>query len=165
MVARVPFPEDWSILIIQPPGPRGRHGPDEAQAFAELPPLPESTTDRLCRLVLLGMLPAVVERDLPAFGQALTEIQHYVGAAFAPWQGGRYSSPDAEALIAMIKGLGLMGAGQSSWGPTLYAFSSLTEPERNRISAWLHEQSGLAPGAICWTRAANSGATLVCRQN
>ena len=67
LLARLPFPEDWSILIVQPPGERGLHGPDESRAFANLPPIAQDVTDSLCRLVLLEILPAVIERDLAAF--------------------------------------------------------------------------------------------------
>ncbi len=160
LVARLPFPEDWSILIVQPPGPRGRHGPDELQAFNDLPPLPDRVTERLCRLVLLGILPAVAERDLPAFGAALDELQARIGAAFAPVQGSVYASAQSEGIIAELGRLGLSGAGQSSWGPTLYAFGFLSEPERELVASRLRERCGLHPAAITWTRAANQGALL-----
>src|SRR5208337_358349 len=64
------------------------------------PPLPDRVTERLCRLVLLGILPAVVERDLLAFGAALDELQASIGAAFAPVQGSVYTSTQSEGLIA-----------------------------------------------------------------
>ena len=79
LLARVPFPENWSILIVQPPGPSGLHGQAEVRAFADLPPIARDITDTLCRLVLLEMLPAVIEHDLPAFGAGLTELQARVG--------------------------------------------------------------------------------------
>ncbi len=160
LIARLPFPEDWSILIVQPPGPRGRHGPDELQAFNDLPPLPDRVTERLCRLVLLGILPAVAERDLPAFGQAVVELQHHVGSAFAPFQGGLYASPDSESLIAELTRLGLVGVGQSSWGPTLYAFGALSEPERRTVAARMLDRWGFPASAVLWTKAANDGAVL-----
>ena len=122
LLARVPFPEDWSILIVQPAGPSGLHGADEVRAFAELPPIAPHITDRLCRLVLLEILPAVIEHDLPAFGAALSELQSNMGACFAPAQGGIYTAPTATAIVEELKMLGLVGVGQSSWGPTLYAF-------------------------------------------
>jgi len=162
LVAHVPFPEDWSILIVQPPGPRGRHGPDELQAFSDLPPPPDRVTERLCRLVLLGILPAVVERDLAVFGAAVNELQLRVGAAFAPVQGSVYASPQSAAIIADLGRLGLFGAGQSSWGPTLYAFGSMAEPERDLVVSRLRERFGLHPAAVTWTRAANQGAVLNC---
>ena len=160
LLARMPFPEDWSILIVQPPGPRGRHGPDEVQAFRELPPLPDRVTERLCRLVLLGILPAVAEGDLPAFGQALIELQSHVGAAFSPVQEGLYASRNSELLIAQLRRLGLAGAGQSSWGPTVYAFGRFSESEQGLISAKIQNGWNLEPSAFLWTRAANHGAVL-----
>ena len=160
LVARVPFPEEWSVLVLQPPAPRGRHGSEEAQAFSALPPLPERITERLCRLVLLGILPAVAERDLPAFGQAVIELQHHVGSAFAPLQGGLYASPESESLIAELTRLGLVGAGQSSWGPTIYAFGAIPEPERRSIASRILDRWSLPPSALLWTKAANRGAVL-----
>jgi beta-RFAP synthase len=160
LITRMSFPVEWSILIIQPPGPRGRHGPEELQAFGELPPLPDRVTERLCRLVLLGILPAVAERDLQAFGQAVSELQHHVGSAFAPLQGGLYASADSESVIAELGNLGLVGAGQSSWGPTIYAFGALTAQDRQTIAFRILERSGLRPSAILWTHAANRGAIL-----
>jgi beta-RFAP synthase len=160
MVARVPFPDDWSILIAQPPGPRGRHGLDEVNAFSDLPPLPDRVTERLCRLVLLGILPAVVERDIETFGRALIELQHHVGSAFAPVQGGLFSSPQSASLIDELGRLGLAGAGQSSWGPTIYAFGIVSQRHRSRIAARLLDRFGLAPTSVLWTRAANHGAIL-----
>jgi beta-RFAP synthase len=160
LVAQLPFPDDWSVLIVQPPGPRGRHGPDEVEAFSRLPPLLDRITERLCRLVLLGILPAVVERDLPAFGASVSELQHHVGAAFAPLQGGSYANSQSAAIIAELTQLGLAGAGQSSWGPTLYAFASLSEPDRTKISSRLCERFTLDPAELTWTRAANHGAVI-----
>jgi predicted sugar kinase len=60
------------------------------------------------------MLPALAERELRDFGEALSELQRHVGAAFAPLQGGPYSSPVSEALVEALGRMGLVGAGQSS---------------------------------------------------
>lgn len=161
LVARHEFPEEWSILVVRPPSsPVGRHGGDEIAAFGELPPMPARTSERLCRLVLLDLLSAVATRDLPAFGAAVSEIQREVGSAFAPAQGGVYSGPGSEAIIADMAELGLTGAGQSSWGPSLYAFGILDDDERRNVAARLRERRGLDPSALFWTRARNVGAEL-----
>jgi beta-RFAP synthase len=159
-VAQFVFPEEWSVLTVRPPGPRGRHGADEIQAFSALPALPDHITERLCRLVLLGILPAVLEEDLASFGASLCELQEHVGAAFAPMQGGTYATPQSEALIARLGRLGMVGAGQSSWGSTLYAFGSLSEVERTAISTLLVMEFGLESSHLGWTRAANHGALI-----
>jgi beta-RFAP synthase len=160
LVARSVFPEDWGILLVQPPGPRGRHGPEEAHSFARIPPMPERVTERLCRLVLLGILPALAERNLRDFGEALSEFQRRVGEEFATLQGGPFSSPMAEAIVMELGRLGLVGAGQSSWGPTLYGFSESARPRRDRISALLTEAFPIDPSGVRWTRAANHGAVV-----
>jgi beta-ribofuranosylaminobenzene 5'-phosphate synthase len=54
------FPEDWSILIVQPEGIGGLHGVDEKEAFAKLPPISRAESESLFRLVVLEVLPAVL---------------------------------------------------------------------------------------------------------
>jgi beta-ribofuranosylaminobenzene 5'-phosphate synthase len=161
LLARVPFPENWSILIVQPPGPSGLHGPDEVRAFADLPPIAQEVTDQLCRLVLLGILPAVIERDLPAFGAALSELQARVGACFAPAQGGIYTSPTAATIVEELKMLGFVGVGQSSWGPSLYGFTERTGSVIDTLTDRLRKQFDLDESAALWTRATNQGARVL----
>ena len=151
------FPEEWSILIVQPPGVHGLHGADEVRAFAGLPPIPERVTERLCRIVLLDLIPAVLERDLPAFGGALMELQAHVGAIFAPAQGGIYTSPHAAAIVEVLGRSGFVGIGQSSWGPTLYAFSD--RPPEDMASLASHRLRSMIDGcSVLVTRADNQGA-------
>ena len=123
LVARLEWPESWSILVLVPDLGVGLHGLDESRAFDALPPIPEAVTDRLARLVLLGILPAVAEADLRAFDDALTELQRRVGAGFAPAQGGNYAHPRLADLANRLRSGGLLAVGQSSWGPALYGVS------------------------------------------
>jgi beta-ribofuranosylaminobenzene 5'-phosphate synthase len=58
--AHMRFPEDWSILIVQPEGIGGLHGVDEKEAFAKLPPISRAESESLFRLVVLEVLPAVL---------------------------------------------------------------------------------------------------------
>lgn len=161
LLARLPFPEEWSILIVQPPGERGLHGSDECRAFASLPTIGPDVTDSLCRLVLLEILPAVIERDLQTFGAALSELQAKVGRCFAPAQGGIYTSALAATIVGEIKQAGFAGVGQSSWGPTLYAFARQSEQyELIAPVERLRHRFGLDQSSVFWTRAANQGATL-----
>jgi beta-RFAP synthase len=161
LVARLEFPADWHALIVIPPGDSGLSGGREVEAFAKLPPVPDAVTDRLCRLVLLGILPAVAERDLVAFGAALSAIQLHVGRLFAPAQGGRlYASPAAEAIVATLRSEGLSGVGQSSWGPTLYAFDAAGPQRRGEILQRLGERFGLGPDEAFWAQGSHAGARL-----
>jgi beta-ribofuranosylaminobenzene 5'-phosphate synthase len=123
LVARYPFPADWRVLVYTPPGDTAWHGGRERQAFARLAeagPSP-AETEALCRIVLTGMLPALAAADLEGFGEAVYEFNARVGNAFSPVQGGRYSGPGVAALVTKLRGIGVKGVGQSSWGPTVFA--------------------------------------------
>ena len=123
LAARAPFPSEWRVVLATPAEAAGLHGAAEREAFAALGGGPDGTarTEALCRLVLLGMLPALAERDLEAFGESLYDFNARVGEAFSAAQGGVYSGPAAAACVEFIRGQGIRGAGQSSWGPTVFA--------------------------------------------
>jgi beta-RFAP synthase len=159
-LARLAFPGDWHALVVLPPQPVGLHGPREIQAFADLPPSSDRLTDRLCRIVLLGFLPAVAERDLPGFGEALEELQALVGQGFAPAQGGAFARPELETIAGILRDEGLVGVGQSSWGPALYGFSDADEAKRMAVRARIVERVGLGLDATFWTRASERGAQV-----
>ncbi len=160
LLSRLDFPADWSVLVVVPRLEPGLHGPGEVRAFAELPASSDALTDRLCRLVLLGLMPAVLERDLGRFGEALDEIQRRVGQGFAPAQGGIFARPELEAIASDLRSEGLVGVGQSSWGPTLYGFSDAPPERRATLLARLLDRGGLGPDSAFWTRASRSGASL-----
>jgi len=152
------FPETWSVLVVRPPSPPGLHGPAERAAFQDLPPVPAAQTDRLCRLVLLDLLPAVVEMNLPAFGSALAEIQRVIGGHFAPVQGGRFLNAEVAVMAEAMSRLGLQGVGQSSWGPTLYGFTDQSPDTHAATLEHLIRTTGLPPGTALWTVASPAGA-------
>ncbi len=163
LLSRLEFPADWSILVVIPGGSRGLSGGAESSAFATLPPLPRATTDRLCGLVLLELLPAAAERDLHAFVAALEAMQALVGRGFASAQGGIYASPRSESIVAAMRDLGLRGVGQSSWGPALYGFSLGDEAERQSIRDHVLAACDLSDEDVLWTSARNSGAGVATR--
>ena len=118
LAARLPFPEDWRIVLVIPPGETGVHGIEEKEAFQQLLPegIPLQQIEHLCRLTLLGLLPALAERDFKTFGEALFDYNSVAGQTFAKFQGGAYASPRIAELIQFIRGQGVAGVGQSSWG-------------------------------------------------
>jgi beta-RFAP synthase len=122
ILMRATFPGDWRVLLIVDAKTAGVHGAAETRAFAELPPLAESTAAHVCRLVLMQLVPGLMEDDIEAFGAALTEIQYIVGGHFAAAQGGLWTSPAVGRIAQKLKDEGAFGIGQSSWGPTGFAF-------------------------------------------
>src|SRR4029077_15922503 len=121
LLAHADFPQCWSIVLVLPKGEKGRCGIAEEQAFARLD---GGATDVLCRLVLLGMLPALIEVDLPAFGEALYEFNRRVGEMFKPWQRGVYGNPRTAEIVKFFRDNGVPGVGQSSWGPAVFAIDA-----------------------------------------
>ncbi len=125
ILVRADFPETWRVLLILDTRTTGVHGEAEAQAFARLPPLSEAAAAHVCRLVLMQLVPGLMEADIEAFGAAVTEIQSIVGGHFAAAQGGApWTSPAVGRIAGKLKDAGAFGIGQSSWGPTGFAFAA-----------------------------------------
>jgi beta-RFAP synthase len=120
LLARLPFPSTWRCVVAVPQARAGVSGAAETQALADLPSPPEGEVERVAYLVLMGLLPALVEADIQAFGDALTEIQERTGRWFAPAQGGTFAPGPSERLVRRMAGWGARGVGQSSWGPAVY---------------------------------------------
>ena len=68
-----------------------------------------------------------MEADIATFGSALTEIQTIIGSHFAAAQGGLWTSPAVGRIAQQLKAAGAYGIGQSSWGPTGFAFAASKE--------------------------------------
>lgn len=123
VLIRLPFPSHWRAILVLDPQGTGVHGDRETTAFATLPPMPRATAAHLSHLVLMQAAPAVAEEDLASFGAAIAEIQEIVGAHFAAAQGGSaWSSPAVGRIVERLREGGATGQGQSSWGPTGFAF-------------------------------------------
>jgi beta-ribofuranosylaminobenzene 5'-phosphate synthase len=132
IVARLPFPEDWRAILVSDATTQGIHGEDEIEAFKTLPPFPSAAAASISRHVLMGVMPGVVERDITLFGHAIHAIQTEIGNYFAPAQGGVFTSRQVEAAMGRLSQAGAVGVGQSSWGPTGFAFAA-SESEAERI--------------------------------
>jgi beta-RFAP synthase len=164
LVARLPFPESWRLVLVLPSkreADEGLHGCAENEAFARLaaaPPVP-GRTDALCRLVLLGLLPALVEREMNAFGEALHEFNVRVGEGFAPVQGGVFASSRVAELVAFVRREGIRGVGQSSWGPTVFAVVADSDRAAH-LAGRLHQHYSPDDITIVVTSACNHSALL-----
>jgi beta-ribofuranosylaminobenzene 5'-phosphate synthase len=164
IIARMPFPEQWRIVLILDPSRQGKHGPDERAAFETLPPFPGDAAAHLCRLLVMRALPSLAERDLAGFGSAIAEMQERRGDHYAPAQNGsRFMSPDVGAVAESLADAGGFGIGQSSWGPTGFAFaSSRADAERLAALARRHPNARGLDIRIC--AGLNRGAELVERE-
>jgi len=124
VVTRLAFPTDWPIILVFDHASEGLSGGAERRAFDALEPLPATAAAHLCHLTLMRILPAVLEHDFEPFAAGIGEVQAVVGDHFAAVQDGRYTSARVARAIALLESrFELSGVGQSSWGPTAFAFA------------------------------------------
>lgn len=161
IVSHLPFPEHWRIIVVLDPCRGGVHGHDEASAFTALVPMPEIDAAQICRLVLMKALPGLAEQDIVSFGDAIEQLQILLGNYFAAAQGGgRFTSPAVGSVLSALRAAGAHGIGQSSWGPTGFAFaSSAKEAERLAQLATKHPAGKGLDIQVC--SGLNRGAEIV----
>ena len=125
LIAWAELPAHWRVVLFAPTGESKWHGGGERSAFVQASQTahPSGLTDALCRIALQGILPAAQADDLPAFGEAVYEYNRRAGEPFAAAQNGPYATPAVTALIELLRRSGVRGVGQSSWGPTVFAFA------------------------------------------
>jgi beta-ribofuranosylaminobenzene 5'-phosphate synthase len=158
-----PMPRNWFFVLVLPEIKPGISGEKEKEAFLQLPVAPESMVEKISWILLMKMLPALVEKDIVNFGQALSTIQCLVGDCFASAQGGRFAAPVLESLVRFLIDHGAAGAGQSSWGPAIYG---LVEGKRKaaklsrEAQAFIDRQGG---GRVLCVRPQNHGARVLVR--
>src|SRR5215210_1158422 len=159
LLARYEVPATWRCVVAVPQGPRGLSGEAEIAAFDRLPPPPDRDVERVSHVVLMQLLPALVEADLPSFGHALSEVQRITGGWFSGQQGGIFTPGPTQQLVTDMAEWGAVGVGQSSWGPAAYglvpsdqAASALAQRVRTRLAGrGAVFEGGFAPtGARVW---------------
>ncbi len=159
LLARLPIPDAWRSVVVVPRGKPGLAGEEEAAAFARLPRPPAREVEHVAHLVLMQLLPALAEADLPSFGAALTEVQRITGGWFAAAQGGVFAPGETAAWVERLRQWGAVGVGQSSWGPALYgivgdgaASRALAERARGVLGSGgaVYEGGFTAAGARVW---------------
>ena len=125
VLSRLEFPSPWRIIVIVERGAEGLSGRAERDAFRTLAPMDRAVAAELSHLTLLGILPAVAEADFVRFSRSIAAVQGLMGDYFTPLQSaGRFASARVAAAIDYcIAACGLVGVGQSSWGPTGFAFA------------------------------------------
>jgi beta-RFAP synthase len=159
LIYRQPFPDEWRFVTAVPNVKKGLSNSEETSAFKKLPPMHEGEVAKICRLTMLKLLPALAEKDIESFGEALTAIQIVTGNYFAHVQGGTYSNKEVAETLGFIKGLGAYGFGQSSWGPAVYGIvkQEQAQPALKKLKAYL---AGGFGGEAFIAKPNNRGATI-----
>lgn len=141
LILREEFPEEWAFLLVIPQVKRGFDEEEEKPIMESVKGRPEIAGE-ISHRILLGLLPALKERDIKTFGKYLSEIQRLVGKHFEKYQGGEFRE-DVKPILEFLKD-NTYGYGQSSWGPTLYGL--ILRNEYPMLKTRLHnflEDSGI----------------------
>jgi beta-ribofuranosylaminobenzene 5'-phosphate synthase len=121
--------------------------------------MPAEMSDRLSRIMLMQVMPAMAENDIKAFGKSITEFNGRLGGFWDDFQKGRtYCHPIVESGISLMLKNGAYGACQTCWGPTFYGIlddSKKAENLKKKLDALLKKNGG---GTVFVTRGDNRGA-------
>lgn len=135
---RLDLPGDWRIVLLRPRGASGLCGRAEQAAFADLPPQSLAATAELIAEVRERLVPAAALGDFAVFSDSVQRVGRLAGSAFAAIQGGPYNGPRLTELVAAVQAVGVRGVGQSSWGPTLFAFLPNAEAAERFVQQFRH---------------------------
>lgn len=160
LVERVELPEFWRIVLICDCSQERMAGKAERLAFGRLPPVAPKVTQYLRKQVDDRILPGAKLADMDLFGEGLHDFGRAAGKCFAAVQGGAYASQRLAQLVKRIRGMGVRGVGQSSWGPTLFAFVDSRQKARSLARCLLEVSGGENRLAVSLARPNNSGARL-----
>jgi beta-ribofuranosylaminobenzene 5'-phosphate synthase len=157
LVHRINVPDDWYFVIAIPNVGQGKFGSEEVEIFKKYCPIPADEVNKLSRIILMQMLPAIIEDDIDNFGAGLNSIQN-IG----------FKRIENQLQHEFIKRLqefyltsGATGTGLSSFGPATFSIirsKSAAQKLANDTEKFIHEND--IDGSVFYTSANNSGAQI-----
>lgn len=152
------FPESWPILLIRADEYVGESGGTEAAMFDRCASKPNPRRLAMLELIDKQIVPSLVANDWGLFSSSIRSYGEMAGEIFREVQGGIYRSDEIARIIETIQSMGLSGAGQSSWGPTVFAIAR-DDDQAKWVADKLREKLR-STDAVSITRAVNQGASL-----
>jgi beta-ribofuranosylaminobenzene 5'-phosphate synthase len=135
-IARHRTPEDWRFVLVTPDVPPGKSGtPEERSMRTVVERADPGIADDVTHLLVRRLLPAVANGDAVAFGRAVARLGRLNGAWYADEQGGVYRPPAGDVVDRLSDSPAVHGAGQSSWGPTVYGVTREANRDEARSAA------------------------------
>ncbi|GBF36361.1 MAG TPA: hypothetical protein EYG87_01320 [Methanothermococcus okinawensis] len=142
---------NWSVVLTIPKG-ENIHGEREIDIFKRYCPVPLEETQKICHIILMKMLPAVVEEDIVSFGESINKLQ-YLG--FKRVEVGLQRDTVKDLLKELQK---VSYSGLSSFGPTLYSICNGREDIKKVVetSKEFFDRRGI-DGEVVITKGNNEG--------
>ena len=128
----VDMPAQWCVALYRPPHTsKPISGDREREQFARLTETGADIRDELACIVEQHIVPATQAGDFEAFADAVAAYNYRSGLLFASVQGGAYNGREVAGLVHSLVAQGAQGVGQSSWGPSVFAwFPTIREARR-----------------------------------
>ncbi|MHA1144091.1 MAG: beta-ribofuranosylaminobenzene 5'-phosphate synthase [Candidatus Helarchaeota archaeon] len=147
------LPEDWLFVNAIPYLGRDIHGKEEVNIFQTSCPISDEEVGKVCRIILMRILPGIKTNSIELFGRGLTELQN-VG----------FKKLEVDLQPELIKNLirfnlenGAHGAGISSFGCLTYGIVKGINEARKlkvKIQDFLDKKDG---GKVFISSVKNSG--------
>jgi beta-ribofuranosylaminobenzene 5'-phosphate synthase len=102
----------------------------------------------------------VATDDVDTFGETVGEISRLNGAWYADEQGGVFRPPVGRLVESLDRSPAILGAGQSSWGPTTYGVTTTGAVDAAESAAREALDSTGVDGAVSVVEPNNDGATV-----
>ncbi|MFC7073110.1 beta-ribofuranosylaminobenzene 5'-phosphate synthase family protein [Halovenus rubra] len=129
-IVQQPLPADWRFLVVTPETSPGNSGEAETSSMeATVESANPGIADDIAAVLTRSLLPSIAEQNIQQFGEALERIGRLNGAWYADEQGGVYRPPVGTLIEELCKSRTVFGAGQSSWGPTVYGVTNKAQAQ------------------------------------
>ena len=118
LFGRYEFPDEWGVLLVILKSDVSVNGQKEVNIFQEYCPIDRNEVELYSHLIFMNMIPFLLEKDLPCFGNIINKIQT-IGFKNIEI---KLQSDNIKKLMAKLTEIGAYAVGMSSFGPTVYSF-------------------------------------------
>ena len=125
VAVRHELPSDWRFVVAVPEG-KGIHGEQEERSMKRVVGTDEAIADAVREEFVARVLPGAADGDITEFGAGIEEIDRLNGVWYAGSgeQDDIYNEASAGVVESLKENTAVAGAGQSSWGPAVYALTT-----------------------------------------
>lgn len=140
VTVRHELPSDWRFVVAVPEG-KGAHGEEEERSMKRVVGSDENVADAVREEFVAHVLPGASEGDISSFGAGIEEIDRLNGVWYAgsEEQDDIYNEASAEVVERLKNHTAVAGAGQSSWGPAVYALT--TAEDASEVAASVDDEA------------------------
>jgi len=162
VLAHHDVPAHWRFVVVVPDTDPGQSGDAEDQSMRQAVERADpGIADQISTLLTRRLLPAIATRDHSDFGQAAARLGRLNGAWYADEQGGVYRPPAGTLVDSLSSATVISGAGQSSWGPTVWGLTTSDHvPEAREAGVLALDDAGVE-GTVRVVAPRNTGASLI----